>query len=114
MVCVETHGYRSIHLREVGGQWLRVMGLPFCWLNNTFWSYPRFITDNKQASIHIFVDLMCLSILWSDFRESQQNMHVTLFCFKNQFMLNYIHSFLGMLLLSSRGELMHLGECLGQ
>ena len=88
------------------------MGLPFCWLNNTSWLYPRFITDNKQAFIQICVDLMCLSILWSDSRENQQNMHVTLFFFK--FMLNYIHSFLGMLLLSSRGELMHLGECLGR
>ena len=58
---------------------IRVAGLPFCWLNNTSWSYPRFITDNKQAFIQICVDLMCLSILWSDFRESQQNMHVTLF-----------------------------------
>ena len=77
--------------------WLRAMGLPFCWLNNTPWSYPRCITDNKQAFIQICVDLMCLSILWSDFRENQQNMHVTLFFLK--FMLNYIHSFSGMLLM---------------
>ena len=83
------------------------------WNYSTSWSHPRFITDNKQAFIQICsVDLMCLSILWSDFRENQQNMHVTLFFLKC--MLNYIHSFSGMLLMSSLGEPMHRGECLGQ
>ena len=38
-----------VHDRE----WPMAMGLPFCWLNNTSWSYTQFITDNKQTFIQI-------------------------------------------------------------